>query len=141
MIKCFIMVGSAMFIATFNLVTRVGLQCLKFVQPQTRLAKLRQRYVKKVLTTRYLSNFCTLQTIQFGSKFTSMSNTYQIMYGENFSLSVSAFATVARKIFKDKFSSKIKFQIRHFILPLLTLALEVQNLIVHYLVSIWTTCW
>ena len=40
-------------------------------------------------------------------------------------LSVIAFATVARKSFKGKFTAKIDFPIGYFRLPLLTLTLEV----------------
>ena len=56
--------------------------------------------------------------------------------GRDFRLSVLAFATVARKSFKGKFTAKIDFPIGYFRLPLLTLTLEVYNFCKHYLVSI-----
>ena len=43
----------------------------------------------------------------------------------NFGLAVSAFATVVPKNFNGKFAVKIDFLIGHFMLPLLTLTLEV----------------
>ena len=43
----------------------------------------------------------------------------------DFRLPVSAFATVARKRFNGKFTAKIDSPIGHFMLPLLTLKLEV----------------
>ena len=46
------------------------------------------------------------------------------------------FATIARKSFYGKFTAKIDFQTGHFMLPLLTLTLEVQSLSVHYSISI-----
>ena len=42
----------------------------------------------------------------------------------DFRLSVSAFATVARKSVNGNFTAKIAFPIGHFMLPLLTLTLE-----------------
>ena len=68
-------------------------------------------------------------------------NMYQIMSGESSDFQVSVFVTVAQKSFNDKFTPKIDFPIRYFMLPLLTLILEVKNLSIHYLSSIWTTCW
>ena len=50
-------------------------------------------------------------------------NTYEIW--KDFRLPVSEFATVARKSFNGKFTAKIDFPIGHFMLPLLTLTLEV----------------
>ena len=40
--------------------------------------------------------------------------TYQIMYGENFRLPMSAFAIEARKNFNGKFTAKIDFPIGHY---------------------------
>ena len=51
-------------------------------------------------------------------------NTYQIMW-RDFRLLVLAFATVARKSLKGKFTAKIDFLIGYFRLPLLTLTSEV----------------
>ena len=65
------------------------------------------------------NHFFTFWTMQFGP------NPYQIMYGETFRLSVSAFATVTLKSFNGKFAVKIDFLMVHFMLPLLTLTLEV----------------
>ena len=56
-------------------------------------------------------------------------------------LPMSALATVARKSFNGKFTAKVDFMIGHFMLPLMMLTLEVYSLSIHYLVSIWTTCW
>ena len=42
-----------------------------------------------------------------------------------FRLPVSEFATVAQKSFNVKFTAKIDFPIAHFMIPLLTLTLEV----------------
>ena len=67
-------------------------------------------------------------------------NAYQIKNGET-RLAVLAFATVAWESFKGKFTAKIGFSIGYFRLPLLTLTLEVWGLSIHYLISIWTTCW
>ena len=52
-------------------------------------------------------------------------NTYQIMYGKNLRLPMSALATVAGKSLNGKFTAKIDFPIGCFILPLLMLTLEV----------------
>ena len=43
-------------------------------------------------------------------------------------LPMSALATVAQKSFNGKFTAKIDFPIRHFMLPLLMLTLEVLSL-------------
>ena len=44
---------------------------------------------------------------------------------------VSAFATVARKSFNGKFTAKIDFSVTDFILPILTLTLEVLGRSIH----------
>ena len=91
---------------------------------KTRLANGVNALSKLILKIRFLSTkkpskFCTFWTIQFGS------NTYQIMYGKNLRLVVSAFAKVAPKSFNGKFAVNIDFPMGHFMLPLLTLTLEI----------------
>ena len=53
----------------------------------------------------------------------------------DFRLTGSAFATVARKSFRGKFTAQISFLIGHFML------LKVWSLSIHYLICIWTICW
>ena len=60
---------------------------------------------------------------------------------EDFKLPMSALATVARRSFNGKFTAKIDFPVGYFMLQLLMLTLEVLNLSMHYLISIWTNCW
>ena len=57
------------------------------------------------------SKFCTFRTIRFGSNFASLWSKYvTIMYTEgDFKIPVSAFATVTRKGFNGKFTTKIEF--------------------------------
>ena len=43
--------------------------------------------------------------------------------------------------FDGKFTAKNGVLIGHFMLSLLMLTLEVLSLSIHYLISIWTTCW
>ena len=59
----------------------------------------------------------------------------------NFRLPMSALATVAGRSFNGKFTAKIDFSIGYSILSLPMLTLEVLSLSIHYLISIWTTCW
>ena len=59
----------------------------------------------------------------------------------DFRRSTSVLATVAVKNFNDKFTEKIDFPIRYFMLPLLMMTLKVYSLPIHYLTSIWTTFW
>ena len=47
------------------------------------------------------------------------------MYEETLRLQISALAAVVRKSFNGKFTAKNDFPIRHFMLPLLMLTLEV----------------
>ena len=66
-------------------------------------------------------------------------NTYQIMYGET--LDFQCQHVLAQKSFNGKFTAQMDLPIGHFKLPLLTLTLKVWSLSIHYLISIWTTCW
>ena len=114
-------------------------------QLQKHLATWHQCFVKMVLKNFFLlsknSKFCTFQTIQFVSNFASMSFKYISSKVWTNRLLVSAFATVARKSFNGRFTAKLDFPSRHFMLPLLILILEVQSLSIHYLIIIWSTCW
>ena len=88
------------------------------------------------------SNFLSFRTVRFGSNFASMwSKCVSNNVRRDFRLLVSVFATVARKTFNGKVTAKNDFPIGHFLLPLLTLTLEVKSLSIHYLISILTTCW
>ena len=72
------------------------------------------------------SKFCSFWTVRFALNFASMYSKYvSNNVWSYFRLSVSVFATVARKIFNGKFTAKIDFPIGHFMLPLPTMALEV----------------
>ena len=115
-------------------------------QLQKRLPKWRQSFVKigfkKPGFLSKNSKFCIFRTIRFCSNFTSMWSKYvSNNVWRDFQLPMSALATVARKSFNVKFTAKIDFPIGHFMLPLLMLTLEVKSLSIHYLISIWTTCW
>ena len=58
--------------------------------------------------------FCTLLIIRFGSNFTSMKSQYVLNNVlRDFRLAVLAFAMVARKNIKVKFTAKIDFPIGH----------------------------
>ena len=53
-------------------------------------------------------------------------------------LPISALAIAAQRSFNNKFTAKIDFPLKHFMLPLLMLTLEVNGYIsIHYLISIW----
>ena len=56
----------------------------------------------------------------------------------DFGIPMSAFATVTRESFSSKLLQNL---VGHFMLPLLMLTSEVGSLSIHYLISIWTTCW
>ena len=68
-------------------------------------------------------------------------NTYQINLWRDLRLPMSALATAAGKSFNGKFTAKVNFSIGYFLLPLLMLTSEVCSLSIHYLISVWTTCW
>ena len=92
------------------------------------------------------SPFCTVGSyhlVQISPA--SGSNTNQIIYEEILDfLVVLTFEMVAQKSFNGNFTAKIDFPIGHFMLPLLKLTLdmlEVRSLSIHYLISIWITCW
>ena len=88
------------------------------------------------------STFRVVWTIQLCSNFTSMwYKHFSRNVCRDFRLPMSALASVARKSFNGKFAATIGFPIGHFMLPLLMLKLEVLSLSIHYLISIWTTCW
>ena len=88
------------------------------------------------------SRFHVLWTIRFCSNFTSMwSKYFSNNVWRDFWLPMSAFATVAWKSYNGKFTAKIVFSLGYFTLPLLMLTLEVCSFSIHYLPSIWTTCW
>ena len=88
------------------------------------------------------SKFCTFWAIQFGSNFASKWSKYvSNNVRRDFRLPVSAFATVARKVFNGKFTAKIHVPISTFMLSYLTSTLKVWSLSEHYLISIWTLSW
>ena len=66
-------------------------------------------------------NFVPFCTVRFGSNFGSMLSKYLANnVWREVRLSMSAFATVARKSYNGKFTAKIAFPIGHFNLPLIT---------------------
>ena len=85
-----------------------------------------QKWFKKTCFLSKSSNF-----VQFGPQDlvkispSCSPNTYQIMYGEPLDFWVLAFATLARKSLKGKFTAKIYFPIGYFSLPLLMQTSEV----------------
>ena len=99
-------------------------------QLHKRLAKWRPSLVKncirKVTFLSKNSNFFTFRTIRFGSNLPSMWSKYvSNTVCRNFRFPMSVFETVARKIFSGKFTAKIYFPVGHFMLPLMTLTLEI----------------
>ena len=83
---------------------------------------------------------CSLDHTIFFSNFTSMRYKHSLRnVWRDFRLLMSALATVAGKSFNGKFTPKIDFPIRYFMLSLLILTLKVLSLSIHYLISIWTT--
>ena len=77
------------------------------------------------------------------SNFTSM--WYKCFVKQNvwrdFRIPMSALATVKRKSFNGQFTTKLNFPIGYFIWSLLKLTSQVKSLLIHYLISIWTSCW
>ena len=88
------------------------------------------------------SKFRVVWILRFCSNFTcrwckhSLRNVWK-----DFRLSMLSLTTVAGKSSNGKFTAKIDFPVRYFMLPLLMLILEVYSLSIHYLINIWTTCW
>ena len=81
-------------------------------------------------------------TIPVCSNFTNMWSKYlSNNVWRDLRLSMTALATVGGKSFNGYFTAKIAFPIGYFILPLLMSTLEVWSPTIHYLISIWTTCW
>ena len=95
--ECFILVGSAMFGTTFDLITRQSLV--------KNGSKTRFLFVKKLI--RVGLNFANMR-----AKYDTQA--YQIIYGETLDLQCAAFSTVAPESFNGKFAAKIDFPIGHF---------------------------
>ena len=88
------------------------------------------------------SKFRVVWTIRYCSNFTSMCYKHSLRkVWRDLRLLMSALMTVAGKSFNGKFTPKFDFPIGHFMLSLLILTLKVLSLSIHYLISIWTTCW
>ena len=87
--------------------------------------------------------FRVVKTIRFCSNFTSMWYKHFLNIGwRDFRLPMSTLATVARNSnYDDNINIKNGFFRSGSKLPLLMLTMEVQCLSIHYLVSIWITCW
>ena len=126
--ECFILTGSAMFNATSSMVTRSGPPHFlehwrKVVWKLIKLTKLflPTEISCKVTSTlcwkwfKISSTFCTFRSKQFGPNFVSTWSKY-VSYNvwSDFRLPVPAFATVARKSFNGKFTTKNDFSVQTF---------------------------
>ena len=145
--KSLTLIGSAMFGATFNLVTRVGStvifgtrkgyslqinslafsRCFSYRNVfQNGVNALSKLVLKNSGFLSKSSKFRVVWTIRFCSNLISMWYKHFLFFflrnvWRNLRLPMSALAAAARKSFNSKFTAKIDFPIGHFILPLLML--------------------
>ena len=105
------------------------------------MVSMLSKMVSKTLSLSKSSKFCVLWTYDFVEISPACGANIFQEYMERLYTPTSALAMVARKGLKCKFTAKIDFLIGYITLPLLILTLAVFNFSIHYLISIWTTCW